>query len=56
MGRHQQRGAFADDFVKTVQHGSSRGGIETARRFVRENKRWTIDQCSSGGNPLCFAE
>jgi hypothetical protein len=56
MGRHQQRGAFADDFVKTVQHGLSRGGIKTARRFVSENKRWPIDQCPSGGNPLRFAE
>jgi hypothetical protein len=56
MGCHQQRGAFADDFVETVQHGFSGGGIKTARRFVSENERWPIDQCPRGGNPLRFAE
>ena len=56
MGRHQKRGAFADDFVETVQHGFGGGGIKTTRWFVSENERWPIDQCPRGGNPLRFAE
>jgi hypothetical protein len=56
MGCHHNRGALADDFVKTVQHGFRRGRIKTARWFVSENERWSIDQCPRGGNPLRFAE
>jgi hypothetical protein len=48
MGCHHNRGALADDFVKTVQHGFRRGRIKTSRWFVSENERWSIDQCPRG--------
>jgi hypothetical protein len=39
MGCHHKCGAFADDFVKTVQHGIRRGRIKTARWFVSDDER-----------------